>query len=156
MLLNYICRYLADHPFTPDEMQRRADMNVFGDPPAKNTPPFTSTAAGVSAFQNRLLEQAALDNFDTVQAYLQGTATAQQLHDTFTSCFMNECLRDELFVAIFKASDGAITNKDRACELLQLALGHFGPSDNLRDFVHAMVHACTQEWKLVELLARRT
>jgi hypothetical protein len=146
---------LNAHALTEEEKQRRKAMDVFGDNSLAGVPPFTSTAGDGSAFQHRLLEQAAVDNFETVQAYLGDKATAQQLHDTFTSCFMNEWLRDELFVAIFKASTGSIKDDDKACELLQLALGHFGPSDDLCNFVRAMVQECGPKWHLVQLLARR-
>jgi len=134
------------------------EMQIFGpDATAAEQAPFTNLCyvTSVSEFQKRLLEQAAKDNYETVQAFLTSTATSEQLESLFTSCFMNECLRDELFVSIFKAAAPQVPLGEKVCQLLQLALGHFGPSDALRDFVLAMVATCDGEYKLLELLARR-
>lgn len=148
-----VCRFMSSsaHKGPPS-----LEAQVFGEDDTAGQAPFTALAAEpeASKFQALLLEQAAVDNFATVKAFLTGSndLTVQQLDELFTSCFMNECLRDELFVSILKASGEG----QRKGELLQLALGHFGPSDNLRDFVYALADECDAEFKLKELLARRT
>ena len=120
-------------------------------------PPFTNLEPNVTPFQARLLDQAAVDNFDAVQKFLSSpsTVTVDQLHELFTSCFMHEGLRDELFIAIHKASTDPIRTNDQACLMLQLALGHFGPSKDLHAFVKALVQDTGADWKLRELLIRR-
>ena len=145
-------RYLGNNKVDPN---RFAERRIFAQ--SADQPPFTDlTCEGVSAFKARLLEQAAVDNYASVVAFVTDpqTVTVKQLEALFTSCFMYECLRDELFIAIFKtgSTDG---NTDA---LLQLALGHFGPSAELEDFVKAFVLSrnARPELCLNELLVRRT
>ncbi len=134
---------------------RFAERDVLGA--TGDLAPFTDLSSNVTPFQARLLDQAAVDNFDAVRKFLSdpSTVTADQLHELFTSCFMNEGLRDELFIAIYKASTEPIKGNGRACQLLQLALGHFGPSAQLRPFVQALVKDTPAPLRLRELEIRR-
>jgi hypothetical protein len=150
----FLYRYLGEADMAV-VAARFPERQVFAEDALADLPPFTNLARGTTEFQARLLDQAAVDNFDIVGKFLQGDATAEQLDELFTSCFMHECLRDELFIAIYKNAGPSIEGNDKACQLVQLALGHFGPSEKLHYFVYSLVGHCDEGLKLVELLFRR-
>jgi hypothetical protein len=140
----------------------RHPHNDQGTPSAepRTEPPFTRLLDPSDGFQYKMLEEAAIQNYETVKAFLAPGAKwadfeVKKLQPLLESCFMYAGLRDELFVSIFKASNGTIKDNVAACTLLRIALGHFGCGSDLTSFVYAMVKDCDENLKLQDLLAFR-